>query len=135
MDKMFIEPAPNSPLFYFEPNGRLLIEGRAIPEDVSYLFEPALLFIKKLESEQVTFEFNLEYFNTAASKKILEMLKAVEANSKVKSCTVNWHYETDDDDSLDMVEIYKDSMKNMSFNIIEHEDYIPIYDQFQSDNS
>lgn len=134
MDTLFIEPTPNAPLVYFEPDGRLLIEGRAIPENVSNLFEPLLLYLSKLETEKVTFDFNLEYFNTAASKKILEMLKKLDGNPYVKSCHVNWHYETDDDDSLDMVEIFRDCMTDMTFNIIEHPDIISIYDQLKPGN-
>ncbi len=131
MESLFIEPTPNSPLIYFEPDGRLLIEGRAIPENVSTLFEPLLLYVDKLKAKHVNFDINLEYFNTAASKKILKMLKKIDTNPTIKSCIVNWHYETDDDDSLEMGEIFRDCLKNISFNIIEHSDIISLYDKFK----
>ena len=135
MDTLFIEPTANSPLVYFEPDGKLLIEGRAIPENVSNLFDPLLLFLSKLKAEHVVFDINLEYFNTPASKKILEMLKQIDTNPNIKTCNVNWHYETDDEDSIDMVEIYRDCMTNLSFSIIEHPDIISLYDEINRDNS
>ncbi len=134
MDSLLIEPTPNSPLVYFQANGKLLMEGRAIPENVSKLFDPLLLYISKLSAPNVYFDINLEYFNTAASKKILEILRNINGNKNVQKCVVNWHYETDDDDSLDMAEIFRDCISGIEFKIIEHNDLVSLYDQFKSEN-
>jgi hypothetical protein len=134
MDSLLIEPTPNSPLVYFQPNGKLLMEGRAIPENVSKIFDPLLLYISKLSVPDVYFDINLEYFNTSASKKILEILRNINGNKHVQTCVVNWHYESDDDDSLDMVEIFRDCLSGIEFKIIEHDDIVSLYDQFKPEN-
>jgi hypothetical protein len=134
MDSLLIEPTPNSPLVYFQPNGKLLMEGRAIPENVSKIFDPLLLYISKLSVPDVYFDINLEYFNTSASKKILEILRNINGNKHVQTCVVNWHYESDDDDSLDMVEIFRDCLSGIEFKIIEHDDIVSLYDQLKPEN-
>ncbi len=120
MDAINIEPTTYLPRVEFDPNGQLLIEGRSIPEDVTKLFNPLVQFATDLDQKNVIFDINLDYFNTATSKKLLEVLKHLDANSRIENLYVNWHYETDDEDSVEMAEIFEESLIKAQFTYREH---------------
>ena len=120
MERIAIEGTSHSPAVDFDLNGKLVMEGRSIPEDINMLFNPLINFVSKLEVEQVEFDINLEYFNTATSKKLLELLKYLEANNKIGEILVIWHYEEGDDDSQEMAEIYEECLLRSSFRYLEY---------------
>jgi hypothetical protein len=120
MERIVIEPSTHSPLIDFNPDGTLLMEGRSIPENVSRLFDPLIDFAKFLEVEKCTFNLNLEYFNTATSKKLLELFKNLDANNKIGEILINWHFEEGDEDSVEMAEIYEESLRRSKFQYHEH---------------
>lgn len=120
MKEILIEPTSHSPRIFFKPDGHMLIEGRAIPENVNQLFSPLMLFIEELRVPSAVLDINLDYFNTATSKRLLELMKHLEANTHIPEVTINWHYESDDEDSLEMAEIYKDYLERARINFVEH---------------
>ncbi|MBN1117406.1 MAG: SiaC family regulatory phosphoprotein [Bacteroidales bacterium] len=120
MERIFIEATNHLPLVDFETDGKFKLEGRVIPEDVNKFFNPLIEFVSQLETEKVEFNINLEYFNTATSKKLLDLLKHLDANNKIGLVNVNWHYEEGDDDSLEMGEVYEECMLRTSFRFIEY---------------
>lgn len=115
MKKLVIEQTSHSPYVEFTPKGKLKLEGRSLPENVNTLFNPLIDFVCKLEVESAVLDINLEYFNTASSKKLLELMKNLEANNKVGSVLINWHYEEGDDDSVEMAEIYEELLMRTEF--------------------
>lgn len=122
MKSYICEPTTHTPLIECHPNGNLKIEGRAIPEDAFRLFEPVIDFAKDLKDVDVNFHINLEYINTAASKKMMELLKIIDANSKIGEIIINWHFEEGDDDSIETAEIYEASLYRSKFIYHEHEE-------------
>jgi len=57
----------------------------------------------------------LEYFNTASSKCILDFFKKLEEmNNKVTKVTINWYYEEDDEDMQEAGEDYQ-TIVNLPF--------------------
>lgn len=120
MEKFTSDPTSSLPLVDFSPEGYLKLEGRAIPENANNLFDPLINYIDQLTSSCVTFDIKLEYFNTASSKKMLEMLKHLDANTNVSDITVFWHFEEGDEDSLETAEIYEDCLKRIKFNYKEY---------------
>lgn len=115
MENLVIEQTAHSPLIDFSTNGKLKLEGRSLPEDVNALYNPALEFVLNLNVEKAVLDINLEYFNTSSSKKLLDLMKTLEANNKVGSVLINWHYEEGDDDSLEMAEIYEELLLRTEF--------------------
>ncbi len=88
------------------------ISGRSLPEDVNLFYEPILNWIDQYAEapcEKTEFNFKLEYFNTASSKIILDILlkfeEIVENGHKV---VINWHYHEDEEDMLEAGEEYAD---------------------------
>jgi len=120
MEKLISQATPNLPLIEFSPEGQLKMEGRAIPENACNLFNPLISFIDKLNTSRVVFDIKLEYFNTASSKKILEMLKHLESNTSVKDIKVTWYFEEGDEDSVETAEIYEGCLKRIKFNYKEY---------------
>ncbi len=122
MENIVIEGTFYTPRVEFYADGRLLIEGRSLPEDVSILYTPLIEWVMGLKAESVVFNINLEYFNSASSKKIMELLKHLDANINIKTLQINWHYEEGDDDSVDTAEIFEESLLKANFRYLEYEE-------------
>lgn len=122
MQNVSVPSTDYTPRFEFNCNGNLLIEGRSLPENVNKLFEPVMLFSQNLRVPYVKLDVSLEYFNTATSKKMLELLQTLDENSGINKLTVNWHYEEDDEDSREIAEIYEECLKRTEMNYIAHVD-------------
>jgi hypothetical protein len=120
MEKILIEPASHLPLVDFNPEGHLTLKGRSIPEDANKIYNVLIEFVDQLSTVEVTFDIDLEYFNTATSKKLLELLKHLDANNKLKSVLVKWHFESGDEDSIETAEIYEECMRRTAFRYIEY---------------
>ena len=120
MERINVESTPYLPLIDFSPEGMLKLEGRSIPEDVCKLFDPLIAFVDELSVEEVTLDINLEYFNTSSSKKLLELLRHLDANTKVSVIKVNWYFEEGDDDSVETAEIYEEMLHRVDFRYIEY---------------
>jgi hypothetical protein len=119
MEKFTVDPTSYLPLIEFSTEGYLKMEGRAIPEDANKLFNPLISFIDELTVTNVVFDIKLEYFNTASSKKILDLLKHLDSNENVNEVIVNWYFEEGDEDSVETAEIYEECLERIKFNYKE----------------
>jgi sulfatase maturation enzyme AslB (radical SAM superfamily) len=115
MENIIIEARGHTPYVEFNLDGHLKMEGRSIPENINSLYDPLVEFVKKLEVGNVVFNINLDYFNTATSKKLLEIMKHLEANNKINEIMIIWHFEEGDEDSIEMAEIYEECLIRTSF--------------------
>jgi len=115
MKNLTIEPTSSTPAVDFKTDGRMLIEGRSLPEDVNKFYLPLTDWALKLTAEVVKLDINLEYLNSASTKKMLEFLKVLDANSHIKTFIVNWHYESDDEDTLENGQIFEELLRKAQF--------------------
>ena len=104
-----IEGTANTPKVVLDTDQRyLLLEGESRPEDVRTFYAPILewldteLFNSLIDEEGVTVtaEFKMDYFNSASSKyilDILEKLNEIETQHNVE-LVINWYYEEPDED-------------------------------------
>lgn len=97
------------------------ISGRSMPEDVADFYQPILDWmdntLKKHEGK-IIFTFKMNYFNTASSKLILDILiRLEELFADGKDITVHWYYEEDDEDMMDAGEEYAEIV-DVPFKII-----------------
>ena len=122
MQDLILKSTPLSPKVEFYSNGNLKMEGRSLPEDVEKIYAPIIKWIIDLKAETVNFDINLEYFNSASSKKIMEILKYLDANNNIKQLNINWHYEEGDDDSVEIAQIYEESLLRVHFKYIEYDE-------------
>src|SRR4051812_28157503 len=91
----------------------LMISGRSLPEDVTSFYTPVFAWLEEYATQTsapTTFKFKLEYFNTASSKIILDILMRLEdiQNEGKNKISVEWHYMDGDDDMLEAGEEYKE---------------------------
>ena len=93
-------------------NGIFQISGRSMPEDVTAFYDPILEWLEELAEEyskKIVFEFKLEYFNTASSKLLLDVLmKLEEMHEDGKEVLVKWYFPDDDEDMEEAGEEYAD---------------------------
>jgi len=93
-------------------NGIFQISGRSMPEDVTAFYDPIIEWLDELAenySEKIVFEFKLEYFNTASSKLLLDVLmKLEEMHEAEKEVIVKWYFPEDDEDMEEAGEEYAD---------------------------
>lgn len=99
-----------------------MISGRSLPEDVTTFYKPVFEWLEGFlggEKAKAVFKFKLEYFNTASSKIILDILMKLEEAKEEQGAdiTVEWFYDESDDDMLEAGEEYKDLVE-IPFNII-----------------
>jgi hypothetical protein len=93
-------------------NGIFEISGRSLPEDVAAFYEPILDWLDAYAEdplEKTIFNFELEYFNTASSKLLLDvLLKLEDMHDDGKDVLVRWHFPDDDEDMEEAGEEYAD---------------------------
>ena len=93
-------------------NGNFEISGRSLPEDVAAFYEPILEWLDEYSEsplEKTVFHFKLEYFNTASSKLLLDvLLKLEDMFDDGKEILVKWHFPDDDEDMEEAGEEYAD---------------------------
>lgn len=124
MNNLILEPTNSTPAIQFREDGRLLIEGRSLPENVFKFYNPLIEWASKLTIQVVKLDINLEYINSASSKKLLELLKVFDANSNIITFMVNWHYEADDEDSLENGQIFEDLLGKAEFRYHEYSETV-----------
>jgi len=124
MNNLIIEPISNTPGIQFREDGRLLIEGRSLPENVMKFYTPLIEWAAKLTTQVVKLDVNLEYLNSASSKKLLELLKVFDANSHITTLIINWHYEADDEDCLESGQIFEELLIKAQFRYHEYSEAV-----------
>jgi hypothetical protein len=99
MEILNLEGTEDTPKIILDKkNGILEISGRSLPENSAEFYKPVLDWIKKYAGEPnpaTDFVFKLEYFNTASSKLILDVLSALE---DIRGIKVQWYFHEDDED-------------------------------------
>lgn len=105
--------------------GHFEISGRSLPEDVNMFYTPILDWIDGYAedpNDTTEFVFKLEYFNTASSKVILDILlkfeEIVENGNKV---VIKWHYHEEEEDMLEAGEEYADIV-DIAFDYVVYTD-------------
>ncbi len=88
------------------------ISGRSLPEDVVAFYDPILTWLDEYAEKplpKTVFNFKLEYFNTASSKLLLDiLLKLEDIHDDGKEVLVRWHFPDDDEDMEEAGEEYAD---------------------------
>jgi hypothetical protein len=88
------------------------ISGRSLPEDVVAFYDPILEWLEEYSQKplkKTIFNFKLEYFNTASSKLLLDiLLKLEDMHQDGADVLVRWHFPDDDEDMEEAGEEYAD---------------------------
>lgn len=113
MDALNIKGTDDIPTVTLDPNtGIFEISGRSLPEDVVAFYGPILDWLTKYSSApkaKTIMNFRLDYFNTASSKLILDiMMKLEELHGNGADVLIKWHYPNADEDMKEAGEEYAD---------------------------
>ncbi|HON18344.1 MAG TPA: DUF1987 domain-containing protein [Salinivirgaceae bacterium] len=112
MEALIIEATPKTPRVVFDPSENFFeISGRSLPENVVKTYAPVIKWIEKnvgdLRNQSITFNFKMDYLNSASAKMISLILTKLEEFYKSGiNIEVHWYYNTDDDDIQSEGEIY-----------------------------
>jgi len=122
MEDLYINNTNSTPEINFERSGKLKIEGKALPEDPKRFFDPLFKWVNELDSDQVDIQIKLEYVNTSSSKRIIELIKSIDNNPRIKKVDLNWYYEIDDADMLEFGQMIRHSLRRTKAHYIEYDD-------------
>ncbi len=123
MRPLKIEPTADTPKIYFDPDkGHFEISGLSLPEDALEFYRPVIAWLEEYAENpnpETVFDFNLEYFNTASSKQLIQILLFLEKLNKKSKVKIRWHYKDIDEDMKDLGEEYSEIIK-VEFELVEH---------------
>ena len=114
MERLIIEPTEDTPGIDFDPATNLLkMTGRSLPEDVTTFYQPVIDWLDELETssgKECTLHMELEYFNTASSKLILDILMKLEDIHLEGNNTIQviWAHDARDVDMQEAAEEYSE---------------------------
>lgn len=100
MEPLQLQSGDDTPAVILDQaNARFEISGRSLPEDSVTFYQPIKDWIKeygKQPNATTDFTFKLDYFNTASSKLVLDLLQLLK---DVKGIHITW-YSRDDDEEI-----------------------------------
>lgn len=113
MSAMIIEATRDTPGVILDPeNNKFEMNGKSLPEDVGSFYDPILEWLENYSenpNEETLFEMKMNYFNTASSKMLMDVLftleEIAEGGNNVK---IHWHYKEKDEDMKEAGEEYAD---------------------------
>lgn len=124
MENLIIEGTDTLPTVEMQSNGKIKIEGRALPEDAIRFFKPVLNWINEYTGNTIVIDLNLEYFNTSVSKQLHDFFIILNKKPETTKINVTWHYEEGDDEMLESGEIYEELFPRFSFTFNRYEEVI-----------
>ena len=104
-------------------NNALLLKGEAYPEDVAAAFEPLMTSISDTLAGSVdtpmTVKFQLQYFNSGSSRKILEIIRMIDAADTTHK--IEWLADPEDDEMIDHGNRFARAVNKVEFTVVEEE--------------
>jgi hypothetical protein len=97
--------------------------GKSFPEDPKEFYAPIIdwfrIYVTKPNRETIV-HFKLDYFNTASSKKLVDILNILkEIHKQKKIILINWYYRSNDDDMLETGQTFSEIV-NLPFKFIPY---------------
>ena len=113
METIRIKATDDTPSVILDPeNSHFEISGRSLPEDVVVFYQPVIQWLEQLPQNPVkdmNLIIKLEYFNTASSKLILDiLLKLEDIFQNGTPVKVTWCYPASDADMREAGEEYSE---------------------------
>jgi len=106
MENYTIDATKATPAINFNSqSGILSINGRSIPEDSVSFFEPLQNIVRQYLENSLpnnTLNIRLDYLNSSSTACLLGILRDYEKLNKTVTTIVNWQYEAEDEDILNI---------------------------------
>lgn len=105
MERLYIEATEETPEVILDAEqNKFSISGRSLPEDSIAFYRPIFDWIEQFTpeaSQDVDFEFFMEYFNTSSAKQIAKILVLLEKLNDNVFVQVIWKYHAEDTDMME----------------------------------
>lgn len=116
MEALEIEKTDDTPQVRLDAEANTFeFSGKSLPENVTIFYQPILAWIEEYfpsPDTESNFVFNLDYFNTASSKIILDILMLLEEKvEKGAAVKISWYYRKDDEDMEEAGEEFADMIE------------------------
>jgi len=107
-------------------NNQYLVKGMSYPEDAREFFDP--LFVKLdahfaiLNNAQVTFTFELQYYNSSSARVLLHLFERLDAVAeKGNDVQILWRHGSDDDNMEEQGEEFGEDLEHAKFELVAFE--------------
>ena len=122
LKELVIPETPKTPFVSLSgETGQLQFTGRSIPENAIEFYQPVVEWIREFVETQpsgINLEVQMDYLNTSSSKCILDVFKTLgNLHQNGVRVVVDWIYEDEDEDMLEMGEDYQ-SIVDIPFHVI-----------------
>lgn len=122
MKNLYIEATSDTPKVVFDYDKKYFeISGLSLPEDALEFYKPVMAWLEEYAKNplpETVFNLKLEYFNTASSKQIIQILLFLEKLNSKSKVKIRWHYKDIDEDMHDLGEEYSEIIK-VDFELVE----------------
>ena len=124
MDNIRIEATERTPEIDFSfADNTYALRGESYPEDINDFFGPLVDSLEKHLSntgeEDVTFDFELIYFNSSSAKIMMILFELLDdAARRGNRVSINWIYEHDDDNMQDLGEEFGEELQHAEFKMV-----------------
>lgn len=123
IDSFSIEETKYTPLIEFIPlSGQLSIKGSSYPENTLDFYAPILKWLenyfKKTKNKKTLLNIEIIYFNSSSSRIFFEIFDLIEEHNEQQDIQINWIYEKDNENVLEIGEDYKLDFEKLNFNLI-----------------
>jgi SiaC family regulatory phosphoprotein len=125
MERINIAKTARTPQIDFDfASNEFVIAGESYPEDASTFFGPLLERITKylsgLSGAEISFRFEMIYFNSSTAKIVMELFEALEeAAASGNQVTITWVYEAGDDNIKELGEEFAEELSDAKFMLEE----------------
>ena len=125
MENLYIEASDCTPTVSFNHEQNVLdIRGVSYPENTSSFYAPIFSWLEnyfaQLNTETVTVNIEIVYFNSGSSKMLLDFFDLLDETAfRGIDITVNWIYEDDDVDMLEYGEEFHEDFRRLNFNFVK----------------
>jgi len=98
-------------------NGQLLITGEIRPEFPHEFFVPIHEKLAKLSAQNLVVKCALEFISSSSILQLKKMFKVISDNKGIENTSVEWKYQKEDEDMLEVGE-YIEEVSSFKFNYI-----------------
>lgn len=122
MDRLEIQATQDTPYVLLDKEkGQFVLKGLSLPEDAVGFYKPILAWLDEYAKNPnpiTEISIHLEYFNTASSKQLIQILLFLEKLNQKTKVIVKWYYRDIDDDMKELGQEYSEIIK-IPFELVE----------------
>lgn len=127
MDDLNIKPTKYTPAISFDQGNKILeIRGMSYPPDIAETYDPFFSWLDEylgLANGHFTVNIELSYLNSSSYRVLLRLFEKLEEESENgRNIVVNWIYDPEDDDKLELGEEFQEEMKYLAFHLKEKDE-------------